>query len=160
MRSMGRSLAVVSMLVAASAFAEDLVKVRVDVILASKEGDVVDPPSLGAMKNKMQKSGLTAFTSLKRLSTQELGLALNKEQSLQLPNARKATVKLEKLKEDSAHIRASIEKLFDGITYKLGREGSLFISAGAHQGGTLVLVLSPIDMPGKDEAKEAKQEQK
>lgn len=161
MVSMGRTLAVVSMLVATSAVAEDLVKVRADVILATKEGDVVDPPSLGAMKAKMQKSGLTAFTSLKRLSTQELALALNKEQSLQLPNARKATVKLEKLKEDTAHVRASIEKLFDGITYKLGREGSLFISAGSHQGGTLVLVLSPVDTADKDEAKDAaKTEQK
>lgn len=145
MGAMGRTLALASLLAASAAAAQEVVKVRADVVLAMKEGDTDDPPSLGAMKQKMQKSGLTAFTSLKRLSSQELGLALNKEQTLKLPNDRKATVKLEKLKEDSAHIRASVEKLFDGIGYKLGREGSLFINAGGHQGGTLVLVLSPIN---------------
>ena len=161
MMAVGRTLAVVSVLFASAAFAdEETVPVKADVVLAlARDGGADDPPSISPMKSKMQKSGLSVST-LKRLSSQELSLSLGKESTLNLPNGRKATVKLEKLKDDTAHVKVSVEKLFEGITYRLGREGSLFVSAGAHQNGTLVLVLSPAEGAAKKDEEKKEEEKK
>lgn len=125
---------------------KDKVDVRAEVVLASNEGDRIDPPRLSQMKEEFARSGI-AFTSWVRKSEQRVSLTRGQKQDVSLPDGRKATLGLEQIKEGSAFVRVSIpqdkqRKLVDTV-YQLGRQGSVFIRAGDHAGGVLILVLSP-----------------
>lgn len=120
---------------------EGKVAVTCDVVLASNQGTVIDPPSLASMMDKFKQKGLS-FSSFRRLSTAKLFLEKGKGAEVSLPAGRKATLVLEGMKEGTAQVSVSVEKLVK-TTYALGRTGSLFINSGEHEGGQLVLVLSP-----------------
>lgn len=138
---MTRGLALVGMLAAATALAEDpKVLVMADVILASNEGNVIDPPSLVSVKDEFASTGL-AFTSYRRLSSEQVSLTKGKPAELKLPNKKTATLKLEDIKEGTATVKVNAGGAEVGV--QLGRAGSVFVRAGAHQSGQLVLMLSP-----------------
>ena len=61
---------------------------------------------------------------------------------LKLPNQRTATLRLDGMKAGVATVRVEISDL-SRTTMTMGREGSLFQHAGDHEGGQLILVLSP-----------------
>ncbi len=126
--------------------AEDKVDVRAEVVLASNAGDKIDPPNLSEMKSEFARSGIS-FSSWVRQSDQRVSLTKGQKQDVSLPDGRKATLGLEQIKDGSAFVRVSIpqdkqRKLVDTV-YQLGRQGSVFIRAGDHAGGVLILVLSP-----------------
>jgi hypothetical protein len=125
--------------VAASA-SEPKVRVTAEVILASNQGNTIDPPALARMKDQFSQKGF-AFTSYRRLSSEKLALR-HKPVELKLPNHRTATLRLDEMKSGTATVRVEISDL-SSTTLTMGREGSLFQHAGDHDGGQLILVLSP-----------------
>lgn len=120
--------------------AEPKVRISAEVILASNNGNTVDPPVLAGMRNQFSRSGF-AFTSYRRLSSEKLSLK-REPVELKLPNQRTATLRLDGMKAGVATVRVDISNL-SSTTLTMGREGSLFQHAGDHDGGQLILVLSP-----------------
>ncbi len=132
-----RAIGAVVLLTSAVSFAaEPKVRVTAEVILASNQGNTIDPPGLVRMKNQFSQKGF-AFSSYRRLSSEKLALVRK-----QLPNLRTATLRLEDMKGGTATVKVEISGLAS-TTLTLGREGSLFQHAGDHEGGQLILVLSP-----------------
>jgi hypothetical protein len=120
---------------------EPKVEVMAEVVLASTEGNVIDPPSLAAMKEKFAQKA--KYTSFKRLSQEKIAVSAKAGASVKLPNQKIATFKLEELKEGSAKVRVSVPPI--STLYTVGREGSLYQAAGKHSGGDLWLVLSAVE---------------
>lgn len=137
-----RTTALFAVLCSASvAFADDhKVEVQAEVVHLSKSGEVIDPPKLAEMKKTFDAQGLS-FSSYKRLSDERLTLEAKKPVSVKLPNKKSAQVSLDAVNDGVAQVSVQMPPL-DKVQYKLGREGSLFIDGGSHQGGKLVLVLS------------------
>lgn len=125
----------------ADALAQDKVKLNIHVVHVSNQGNVVDPPSLVAMKESFAKEGLQ-FSSYKQLSTQTVELVGNKASDISLPNGKKASLQLQKVDQGVAVVDLTVAPL--KTTIRLGREGSVSQAAGKYQGGQLVLVVSPI----------------
>lgn len=124
---------------------EPKVEVKADVILASNQGNVVEPPSLSAVKDEFASAGIV-FSSYRRLSSERLALVGGRPVVLKLPNAKTATFQLEQLKAGTATVK--VKGVGAEVTIQLGREGSVFQRVGAHQGGQLILMLSAAQ-PGK-----------
>jgi hypothetical protein len=99
----------------------------------------VDPP-LVAMKDAFTKSGFN-YKSYHRLSREKLTLKKGEPHEIKLPNGRVAKLTFEGMNAGAAQIRAEVKPIL--TTNTLGKEGSVFLHAGAHSGGVLILVLSP-----------------
>jgi hypothetical protein len=119
---------------------EPTVQLSLAVVHASNEGDVLDPPSLSEMKEKFAKSGIS-YRSYRRLDARNVELGQGKATELKLPNGQQARVTVERVKGKKALVLVSVPPL--ETRYELGREGSVFLRAGPHEGGVLILVLSP-----------------
>lgn len=117
------------------------VTVQVDVVHASNQGSEVQPPSLQAMKSAFTQSGFN-YQSYRQLSSEKVELTPNAPRQVSLPNGKTATFTLIGVKDNVAQVKVSVPPL--ETTYSLGREGRVFLQAGPHKGGMLVLVLSPI----------------
>jgi hypothetical protein len=130
-----------ALLVGATAFAAAPVTVQVDVVHASNQGTEVQPPSLAGMKTAFTQSGFN-YKSYKQLSTQKVELAPGQAKTVSLPNGQTATLTLVDVKDNVAQVKVNVPPL--ETTYSLGRQGRVFIQAGPHNGGMLVLVLSPV----------------
>lgn len=115
---------------------EPKVPVQAEVVFASTRPGEVEAP-LKKMQDTL--AAKTRYLTLRRLSTQKLELEA-KDQSLKLPNEQVVTLRLEALKKGIATIRVKIPP--SDTTANLGREKSLYLQAGAHEGGDLWLVLS------------------
>jgi hypothetical protein len=147
-RRVAAAVLVLTLAVGLDARAEDKVSVHAEVVLASNQGDAIDPAQLVKMKEEFARSGI-AYSSWVRKSEAKVTLARGQPQDVTLPDGRKAALALESIKDGSAFVRVSIpenprRKLVDAV-YQLGRQGSVFIRAGDHEGGVLILVLSPPD---------------
>jgi hypothetical protein len=137
-----RLTALAALLFAFAAFAAPTtVTVKVDVVDASNQGSEVQPANLRAMKDAFTQSGFN-YKSYRQLSSEKVELAPNAPHTVKLPNGRTATLKLLDVKDNVARIQVSVPPL--ETTYSLGRSGSVFLQAGPHKGGMLVLVLSPV----------------
>ena len=119
---------------------EPKVEVIAAEVHASDEGTTVDPP-LVAMKDAFHQAGLN-YHSFRQLSRQRLTLRKGTAAELKLANGQSASLSLKDVKGGTAHIDVSLPPV--KTTYALGREGSVFIQAGPHSGGMLILVLSPV----------------
>jgi hypothetical protein len=131
-------LLVAAALMPAVALAEPKVELSAEVVFASTTGNTIEPPTLVAMKQKLQQK--VNYTTLKRLSQSKVMVSSTSPMEIKLPNQKVATLKLEKIEEGKARIRVSVPPMV--TVYTLGREGSLYQAAGQHQGGDLWLVLS------------------
>jgi hypothetical protein len=136
---MRRLALLVLVLAPALALAQDTVKVRADVVLAKLEAGSFEPDSLRAMQKAFEKK--VKYGSLKQLSTQTVSLAAARPVVVPLPNAKKAELSLEALTADVAQLRVKVPPT--DTVYTLGKQGSLYVQAGTHEGGDLWLVLSP-----------------
>src|SRR5688572_19368169 len=128
-------LAVVALLLPAAALAQDKgeqVEVMAEVVLASTQGAVIDPPTLAAMKEKFAEK--MKYTSFRRLDLQKISVGRASSQ-LKLPNQKVVTFRLNDLKEGAAKITVEVPPASTALT--LGREGSLYQAAGKHLGGDL-----------------------
>lgn len=135
------ALALAALLAPQAARAEEQqLQVQVEVVLASRQGQAVEPPELEKMRETFQRKGFP-FTSFKRLSQQELQVASGKPAEVKLPNGVSASLKLLKLEKDTATLRVEVPQL-SAAEVELGRQGSVYQRAGRHAGGELVLVLS------------------
>jgi hypothetical protein len=130
--------AVATLLLALPALAESRVSLLAEVVQASNEGTGVDP-GLEKMREQFAKSGIS-YKSYRRLSEQPLQLALGKPAEVKLPNG-KATLTLLSVKGSQSQVSVSLPPLH--TTYTLGREGSVYLQAGPHGAGVLILVLTP-----------------
>ncbi|MBL8951844.1 MAG: hypothetical protein JNK82_13765 [Myxococcaceae bacterium] len=117
---------------------EPKVAVQAEVVHALVAGNTIDPPTLKAMQEALGKK--VKYGSLKRLSDAKLNLT-SQPTPLKLPNGVDASFAVEGIKDDVATIRVKVPPA--DATYKLGKKGSLYVQAGAHEGGDLWLVLSP-----------------
>lgn len=124
----------------ALALAQDTVKVKADVVLAKLEPGSFEPESLRAMQKAFEKK--VTYGSLKQLSTQTVSLVAARPVVLPLTAGKKAELSLEALKADVAQLRVKVPPT--DTVYTLGKQGSLYVQAGTHEGGDLWLVLSPV----------------
>ncbi|MHB8879625.1 MAG: hypothetical protein ACYC8T_38540 [Myxococcaceae bacterium] len=137
---MTRWVVVVAVLLGGAALAEEpKVEVTADVIHASNAGNASDP-ALSAVKDEFASAGFP-FSSYKRLSSQKLPLTKAKPAELKLPNGKTAVLELEDIKAGTALVKVNVGGTKVGL--QLGREGSVFVGAGAHGNGQLILMLSP-----------------
>ncbi|HXX31158.1 MAG TPA: hypothetical protein VEJ89_10620 [Myxococcaceae bacterium] len=131
------SLAV--LVLALPAAAEPAVAVVVEVVQASNDGGGVDA-GLERMREQFAKSGIS-YKSYRRISREQFLLALSKPAEVKLPNGKTGTLTLVAVKGASAQVSVSLPPLQTVAT--LGREGSVYLQAGPHAGGVLILVLTP-----------------
>lgn len=124
-----------------TAIAAEKVEIHAEVVKLSKKGTEIDPPKLAEMKKKFDSAGW-AYTSFKRLSEQKLAIEQGKSDKLTLPNKRVAEISIDHVKDGVAQVSVHMPPLTK-VQYQLGREGSLYIDGGWHEGGKLMLVLSP-----------------
>ncbi len=127
-----------AVLLAGAAHAQDKkVPVQAEVVLAStKAGGGVDP-ALAAMQTTL--GARVKYLSMKKVSAQKLELHATPS-LVALPNGKAAELSLVALKENVAQVKVKVGPL--DTTYSLGKEKSLFVQAGPHDGGDLWLVLS------------------
>jgi hypothetical protein len=134
-----RAPVLAALLLALPALAESRVSLLAEVVQASNEGTGVDP-GLEKMREQFAKSGIS-YKSYRRLSEQPLQLALGKPAEVKLPNGKAATLTLLSVKGSQSQVSVSLPPLH--TTYTLGREGSVYLQAGPHGPGVLILVLTP-----------------
>lgn len=119
--------------------AENRLSLWAEVIQASNEGTAVDA-GLEKMREQFAKSGIV-YKSYRRLSQEQLQLVPGKPVEVHLPNAKTATLTLLSLKGSRSQVSVSLPPV--QTTYTLGREGSVYMQAGPHANGVLILVLTP-----------------
>jgi hypothetical protein len=131
------SASVVALLSLTTLAAEPSVPVQAEVVFASTAAGTVDP-SLSKMRDAMAPK--VKYLTMKKLETRKLELQQNKPQMLALPNQKQAELTLQGVKENVATVKLktpSVETI-----YSLARDKSLYVPAGAHEGGDLWLVVS------------------
>jgi hypothetical protein len=138
-RRVHASAALAALLLALPAPAENRVALSADVVQASNEGTGVDV-GLEKMREQFAKSGIV-YKSYRRLSHAALQLAQGKAVEVRLPNTKTATLTLLSLKGSQSEVSVSLPPV--QTTYILGREGSVYLQAGPHATGVLILVLTP-----------------
>jgi hypothetical protein len=131
--------ALAALLLALPATADNRVALSADVVQASNDAAGVDA-GLEKMREQFAKSGIV-YKSFRRLSHEQLQLAQGKAVEVRLPNTKTATLILVSLKGSESEVSVSLPPL--KTTYTLGREGSVYMQAGPHANGVLILVLTP-----------------
>lgn len=126
------------------ALAQDAVKVplRVDVVSVSNNGQVTEPKSLSAMRSTFAKQGLE-FSAFKQLSSARIEVGASAPTVIKLPNGREASLRLDKMENDTAHVKLEIPGLLKETLLTLGKKGIVYQQAGSYQSGKLVLVINP-----------------
>ena len=119
--------------------AENRLSLWAEVVQASNEGTAIDA-GLEKMREQFAKSGIV-YKSYRRLSQEQLQLVPGKPVEVHLPNAKTATLTLLSLKGSRSQVSVSLPPV--QTTYTLGREGSVYMQAGPHANGVLILVLTP-----------------
>jgi hypothetical protein len=117
------------------------IEVRVRIVCASTQGDLVDPPSLAAMKASFTNMKFTAY---KLVARKRVALAMGEPVELSLPSPKGATVKLklERWESGAAYVEIAANPLTTVI--RLGREGEIYQQVGTCQDGLLWLVASRV----------------
>jgi hypothetical protein len=139
-RAASGSTVLAALLLATPALAQTHVALAADVVQASNEGAGVDA-GLEKMREQFAKSGIV-YKSYRRLSHEQLQLLPQRAVEVRLPNAKTATLTLLSLKGSQSQVSVSLPPL--QTTYTLGREGSVYLQAGPHANGVLILVLTPV----------------
>ena len=117
--------------------AEPSVPVQAEVVHATTAAGTVDP-SLVKMRDAM--ASRVKYQGMKKLDAKKLELVANKPQLVSLPNQKVAELTLQSVKDDVATLKVKLPPT--EAVYTLGREKSLYLQGGAHDGGDLWLVLS------------------
>lgn len=117
--------------------AEPSVRVQVEIVLASTTAGTIDP-TLAKMREAMDSK--VKYLAMKKLDSKKVDLPRNQPQVVALPNQKKAELTLQELKENVATLKLKLPPT--EATYSLGRDKSLYLQAGAHEGGDLWLVVS------------------
>lgn len=118
--------------------ADPSVPVQAEVVFASTSAGVVDP-ALAKMRDAMAPK--VKYLTMKKLDAKKLELLQNKPQTLALPNQRQAVLTLQGVnKENVATVKLKTPSV--ETVYSLARDKSLYVPAGAHEGGDLWLVVS------------------
>jgi hypothetical protein len=138
-RGLARSALLAAALAAPPAVAQTTVALVVEVVRASNDGSGVDA-GLEGMRDQFAKSGIT-YKSYRRLSHEHLSLTAGKPAVQKLPNGKTASLTLLGVKAGAAQVSVSVPPVQTVTT--LGREGSVYLQAGPHTGGVLILVLTP-----------------
>lgn len=120
------------------------VEVMADVVLASNNGNKVDPPALEETK-KFFAAKNVKFSNWQGLSQRRLALEAKKTAEVPLPNGKKAQFTLDSVTDDVATLKVTVAPTT--LTMQLGREGKLYVDGGEHQGGQLFVVISPALKP-------------
>ena len=131
------SASVVALLSLTTLAAEPSVPVQAEVVFASTAAGTVDP-SLAKMRDAMAPK--VKYLTMKKLETKKLELQQNKPQALALANQKQAELTLQGVKENVATVKVKTPSV--ETVYSLARDKSLYVPAGAHEGGDLWLVVS------------------
>jgi hypothetical protein len=128
-----------------AAYAEGTkVEVMADVVLASNDGNKVDPPALEEAKKSFAAQNIH-YSSWQGLSQRRLALEAKKTAEVPLPNGKKAQITLGAVTDDVAQVSVTVAPTT--TTLQLGRAGNLYVNCGPHKGGMLILVISPALKP-------------
>ena len=117
--------------------ADPAVSVQADVVYASTQAGTVDP-SLEKIRAAM--AAKVKYATMKKLDSKKLELKLNQLQRLTLPNQKVAELTLQDVKDNVATLKLRVPPT--EAVYSLGRDKSLFVQGGTHDGGDLWVVLS------------------
>jgi hypothetical protein len=117
--------------------ADPVVVVQADVVFASTAAGTLDP-SLAKMRDAM--AAQVQYLTLKKLDSKRLEMHQSAPQLLKFPNQKTAELTLQALKENVATLKVKLNPT--EAVYSLGRDKSLYLQAGAHEGGDLWLVVS------------------
>lgn len=132
-----RLLCIAALTASSFAFADETkIDVQAEVVHAQVGGKEVEA-ALVPMQAKLAPK--VKYGTLKRLSTTRLSLT-SKATVLPLPNSKAAELSVESFKDGVATVRVKLAPA--DATYKLGKEGSLYLQGGALLGGDLWLVVS------------------
>ena len=117
--------------------AEPAVPVQADVVFASTQAGTIDP-SLVKMRDQMaaQKKYLT----LKKLDSKKLELTQNKAEAMPLPGGKNAEFSLQSIEKNVAKVKVKTPAV--ETVHTLAKDKSLYLPAGAQDGGDLWLVVS------------------
>jgi hypothetical protein len=132
-----RALALAAALAAAAAQADgERVPAQAQVVFASTRPGVVEP-ALAPMQAKL--GARVKYLTLRSLSSTRLELSQARS-SVGLPNQKTAELTLVRVKDNVAQVQVRLPPL--DATYSLGKDKSLYVQAGPHDGGDLWLVVS------------------
>ncbi|HYV47373.1 MAG TPA: hypothetical protein VFA20_21085 [Myxococcaceae bacterium] len=120
------------------------VEVMADVVLASNNGNKVEPPALEEAKKFFEAKNVK-YSSWQSLSQRRLSLEPKKTAEVPLPNGKKAQFTLESVANDVATVKVTVAPTT--LTLQLGREGNLYVDGGQHQGGQVFVMISPALKP-------------
>lgn len=134
---MSRLLLLATVLALPALAADPSVSVQADVVYASTQAGTVDP-SLEKIRAAM--AAKVKYLTMKKLDSKKLALTRSKVERLTLPNSKVAELTLQEVKDNVATLKLRVPPT--EAVYSLGREKSLFVQGGAHDGGDLWLVLS------------------
>ena len=146
MRVPGASLVAICgalLLGTAASAAEPTVSLYMDVVRASNQGTDVDP-ALQRMKQKFAQKGIS-YQSYKRVATEHLTLVKGHPFQHKLPNGNLATVRLNDVKGNRAHVHVTVPPV--DSDYEVGEHGSVYLMAGPDGEGTLIFRLSARPLP-------------
>jgi hypothetical protein len=118
--------------------AEPAVPVQADVVFASTAPGTVDA-SLAKMRDAMASK--VKYLTMKKVDSKKLELLKDKLQGLVLPNQKTAELTLQDVSRENV-ATLKVKLVPTEAVYSLGRDKSLYLQAGSHDGGDLWLVLS------------------
>jgi hypothetical protein len=112
--------------------------VQADVVFASTAPGTVDA-SLAKMRDAMASK--VKYLTMKKVDSKKLELLKDKLQGLVLPNQKTAELTLQDVSRENV-ATLKVKLVPTEAVYSLGRDKSLYLQAGSHDGGDLWLVLS------------------
>lgn len=136
------ALALLLAAAAAGSASPDTVTVDVGVVLASNEGNVIDP-SLAALRNKLQS--MFNYTSYRLLERKRHTYPVGETANFQLPGGRR--MRVTPVPADAKKVRLDVRITEDGrnvltTTLVLSRGGMVLVGGPPYQSGVLILLIS------------------
>lgn len=139
---MMRLLALISLVVTATSYADAPAKCRVRSIHALKAAQGVDP-KLASLEALFKKSPFDQFRTFKLLQETLSSVALAQQALASVPNGKKLGLTyLERIAaKERTFLRLKIEYPGLSTTYKVGEGDPILLVVGSHNDGTLILAI-------------------
>ncbi len=116
------------------------VKFRVRVLLASKQGDHIDPQIGPRVREYLKKSFGARYTSFRQLDNRVMKVQLDQVGEMPLPDQSSLSLKFREIQGDFVRLTMEVKDLRTTIRI---RDGGLFFQAGhRYKNGILILAIS------------------
>jgi hypothetical protein len=135
-------LAFLSLTAPTLAAGADAIRLGVEVIYASNEGQRVDP-NLARVERQLRSS--FRYSSYQRLGTHELVRSIGQQGAVPLPGGRTLLLAPQGVSGDSVVLLASIQgggKVLLNTELKLANGGTILVGGPVHEAGVLILAIT------------------